>query len=1170
MYFENTSNNYIEEDDEEQEYEEQENNDEEEDNEQENNEEEDEDEEQEGFKPYSEMIDTDYNITQYTESQLYDILGFSSSPTDRELEIKILSLINKYQNNKQLSKFFNNIYDHFFEETYLEESPTVINKIQTLDRGLRDQNTNSTDVNEQKQIGLSGEIIQGLSGEQLYSTSGNYSNDVLLTNSLDYIQGKINPIKRETYFKMVLIDSKFRENRDKTLPTTYVLNLSEPITNVVSMRLYSVNIPITWYNVRSSFGSNFFYIKGNSPGINNGNHDIQIAIPSGNYDVGNSTATNIVTAINNAITNSYSTYIDTSMNGTKIEYSTPSTKMTLSTKLFKHYDGTSYNMILSDNLLSADALGFKNNTQSSYQIKSINTPITSDDNTTTRYSIDSTNNYFNIVQYNGTTDLKTHKISLTLSDGNYSRNSIYNNLADVLKTNSLLDTTISSITRDLSGIFTMTLIMNRTNLNVDVFTENSKYRIDFQETPTPGPGYIKIWTGAGSCFGFSTLDDSYNLNTVYGDIPLTSTLIEVTQGTYFELSCIKPNFEVSQNTYRFNIEPKQDPGYTLNNFINSVNTTIKTVSDTTLNLRPGGIFNITTANQNTKIDYVNSKIVFSFDIYKPFNQTNYTIDFSESPLFTSYFGFSDITPYDLSASNPIQIPNRDILFGLSLDKGRIIIRPKTSENYGNQNQSPIIIDLSNNWKDAIPSYVTGNPYNPIDAVTVLNWIFEKYSTFGTNTDNTSLVGSTFSLNQSGGKYNPIISISLVNALQESDYKVEFVNPLENDNDGNPFFSWTTDFKLDSSYNLKDYSTGTTYIDISSNSPLAITSNISLSNASITFVPWLDGVADSTGANNIVLSIPNDNYQLNTLISTINNLFTSNSLTNGSQLSTLTTNNNETYTKISININKNYTAKDYKIVWFDLTSYTSCQIGTGTGLTTTRYDSTLGWLLGFRSYTSYDLGYVYENRNNTSSNQYISNTPSVLLSDGSILITSDTAVNLNIYNNLLIILDDFIQNHVNDGLITLSSIENDTVLSNNRSKMIKGCDPVTGLPVLLNYTNFKAYNPLSSTSDFAVNVLNYEKEVRAKSVISNQRQGPNVKDVFAMIPLKPGTAGTTYVEYGGTLQNQDRKYFGPVRIQKLSVKLMNDNGEIVDLQNNDWSFGVICEIIADPSKTTNVK
>jgi hypothetical protein len=51
-----------------------------------------------------------------------------------------------------------------------------------------------------------------------------------------------------------------------------------------------------------------------------------------------------------------------------------------------------------------------------------------------------------------------------------------------------------------------------------------------------------------------------------------------------------------------------------------------------------------------------------------------------------------------------------------------------------------------------------------------------------------------------------------------------------------------------------------------------------------------------------------------------------------------------------------------------------------------------------------------------------------------------------------------------------------------------------------------------------------------------------------------------VEFGGTLQNQDRKYFGPVRIQKLSIKLMNDKGDIVDLNGADWSITIVCEIM----------
>ena len=49
---------------------------------------------------------------------------------------------------------------------------------------------------------------------------------------------------------------------------------------------------------------------------------------------------------------------------------------------------------------------------------------------------------------------------------------------------------------------------------------------------------------------------------------------------------------------------------------------------------------------------------------------------------------------------------------------------------------------------------------------------------------------------------------------------------------------------------------------------------------------------------------------------------------------------------------------------------------------------------------------------------------------------------------------------------------------------------------------------------------------------------------------------------GDLQNQDRKYFGPVRIQKFTVKLMNDKGEVVNLNGTNWSFTIICEIMVN--------
>ena len=67
-------------------------------------------------------------------------------------------------------------------------------------------------------------------------------------------------------------------------------------------------------------------------------------------------------------------------------------------------------------------------------------------------------------------------------------------------------------------------------------------------------------------------------------------------------------------------------------------------------------------------------------------------------------------------------------------------------------------------------------------------------------------------------------------------------------------------------------------------------------------------------------------------------------------------------------------------------------------------------------------------------------------------------------------------------------------------------------------------------------------------------------MFALLPVKSSNAtpGTIYVEFGGSLQQQERIYFGPVNIRRLSIKLINDKGDIIDLNGADWSFQFVCE------------
>ena len=69
-------------------------------------------------------------------------------------------------------------------------------------------------------------------------------------------------------------------------------------------------------------------------------------------------------------------------------------------------------------------------------------------------------------------------------------------------------------------------------------------------------------------------------------------------------------------------------------------------------------------------------------------------------------------------------------------------------------------------------------------------------------------------------------------------------------------------------------------------------------------------------------------------------------------------------------------------------------------------------------------------------------------------------------------------------------------------------------------------------------------------------------MFAVIPIKVSSLkqGEVFTEYGGTLQDNDRKYFGPVNITKLRIQLLNDHGDVINLNGSNWSFSFICEYL----------
>jgi hypothetical protein len=51
-----------------------------------------------------------------------------------------------------------------------------------------------------------------------------------------------------------------------------------------------------------------------------------------------------------------------------------------------------------------------------------------------------------------------------------------------------------------------------------------------------------------------------------------------------------------------------------------------------------------------------------------------------------------------------------------------------------------------------------------------------------------------------------------------------------------------------------------------------------------------------------------------------------------------------------------------------------------------------------------------------------------------------------------------------------------------------------------------------------------------------------------------------VDNGGDFIFKKRSYFGPVKLEKMHIKLLNKFGEMLELNRNDFSFSLELEVM----------
>lgn len=213
--------------------------------------------------------------------------------------------------------------------------------------------------------------------------------------------------------------------------------------------------------------------------------------------------------------------------------------------------------------------------------------------------------------------------------------------------------------------------------------------------------------------------------------------------------------------------------------------------------------------------------------------------------------------------------------------------------------------------------------------------------------------------------------------------------------------------------------------------------------------------------------------------------------------------------------------------------------------------TLGWILGFR-----EPCYSIKKRSP---------------------VIAEAVVDLNGPKYLLLYMDEFNMNRVNNGLVNIEDRETKlnlpdyynttTIKSENNGPNFTSTSPECRSSQI-NIGNDCSTSFNTTVPFFTQNLprtLTQAQQYSINEIIKNRKNSPNIKvpppstnNLMAIIPVNQnGMAfGDVFVEKANTIGLNIRNYFGPVDIERIEVKLYDDKGNILDLNGSEWSFSVL--------------
>jgi len=282
-------------------------------------------------------------------------------------------------------------------------------------------------------------------------------------------------------------------------------------------------------------------------------------------------------------------------------------------------------------------------------------------------------------------------------------------------------------------------------------------------------------------------------------------------------------------------------------------------------------------------------------------------------------------------------------------------------------------------------------------------------------------------------------------------------------------------------------------------------------------------------NGVIINIPDGNYTPSELVSVINSIAETNTATQS-----LSASYDERTNRISFT-NNDILSNYVTIIFFiqaNVVNFNNCGTFILSNFQTLGINTTLGWLLGFRSATENTTGDV-----------------SIILFPGNEnRITGDVPPDTYGPKYFVLSVEDY-GSRLSSGLYNITSTKNFASIS------IPDFYKTTRVACRLRE------GALTQAEQYTINAVTESSS--ANNIISgfsNKLSGPNSGSAFAIIPLRDikRIRPDPYIQFGADLAIYKRDYMAPTILQRFSVSLSDDKGNLVNLYDTDWSFSMIAE------------